>query len=61
MPNALRRIHSVYLGQKVFPTEMSDFEIREFFSLSSADKRPQGKIRQFLGLSRSSSLACEPS
>lgn len=35
----MRRIHSAYLGQKVFPTDMSEFEIREFFTLSSADKR----------------------
>ena len=39
MANDLRRIHSVYLGQKVFPRDMSEFEIREFFTLSSADKR----------------------
>ena len=38
MPNSLRRIHSAYLGQKVFPREMTDFEIREFFTLNSAYK-----------------------
>ena len=39
MPSAIRRIHSGYLGQKEFPKDMREFEIREFFTLSSADKR----------------------
>jgi TnpA family transposase len=40
MPQIVRRIHSAYLGQKVlFPDDMSDFEVHEFFALSSADKR----------------------
>jgi len=39
MPHALRRIHFTYLGRKVFPKGMSEFELREFFTLSSADKR----------------------
>lgn len=39
MSHALRRIHSTYLGRKVFPKDMSEFELREFFTLSAADKR----------------------
>jgi hypothetical protein len=39
MQSAIRRIHSEYLGQKEFPKNMREFEIREFFTLSSADKR----------------------
>lgn len=39
MPSSIRRIHSTYLGQKVFPKKMSEFEIREFFTLNVVDKR----------------------
>jgi hypothetical protein len=39
MPSSIRRIHSTYLGQKVFPKKMSEFEIREFFTLNVADNR----------------------
>ena len=39
MPSAIRRIHSKYLGDKVFPKDIAEFEIREFFTLSAADLR----------------------
>ena len=39
MPSSIRRIHSTYLGQKVFPKKMSEFEIHEFFTLNVTDKR----------------------
>ncbi len=39
MPSSVRRIQSTYLGQKVFPKELTELEIREFFTLTSADKR----------------------
>ena len=32
MPSAIRRIHSRYLGDKVFPKDIAEFEIREFCS-----------------------------
>jgi hypothetical protein len=32
MPIAIRRIHSKYLGDKAFPKDITEFEIREFFS-----------------------------
>jgi hypothetical protein len=37
MPSAIRRIHSRYFGDKAFPKEITEFEIREFFTLSAAD------------------------
>lgn len=39
MTNDLRRIHSVSPWTEGIPTDMSEFEFREFFTLSSADKR----------------------
>ena len=39
MPIAIRRIHSKYLGDKVFPKDITEFEIHEFFTLSAADLR----------------------
>jgi hypothetical protein len=39
MPTAIRRIHSKYLGEKAFPKDITEFEIREFFTLSAADLR----------------------
>ena len=39
MPAAIRRIHSKYLGEKTFPKEITEFEIREFFTLSAEDHR----------------------
>ena len=39
MQSAIRRIHSKYLGEKIFPKEITEFEIREFFTLSAADMR----------------------
>jgi hypothetical protein len=39
MPAAIRRIHSKYLGEKTFPKEITEFEIREFFTLSPEDHR----------------------
>ena len=30
MPIAIRRIHSKYLGNKVFPKDITEFEIHEF-------------------------------
>src|ERR1022692_826361 len=39
MPAAIRRIHSKYLGEKAFPKEITEFEIREFFTLSAEDLR----------------------
>jgi len=39
MPAAIRRIHSKYLGEKTFPKEITEFEIREFFTLSAEDLR----------------------
>jgi hypothetical protein len=35
MPCAIRRIHSKYLDDKVFPKDITEFEIREFFNLSA--------------------------
>jgi hypothetical protein len=35
----MRRIHSTYLGRTTIPRELTDFEMREFFTLSTADKR----------------------
>ena len=32
MLSAIRRIHSRYLGDKVFPKDIAEFEIREFCS-----------------------------
>jgi hypothetical protein len=34
-PAASCRIHSRYLGEKPFPKEITEFEIREFFTLSA--------------------------
>ena len=39
MPIAIRRIHFKYLGDKAFPKDITEFEIREFFTLSAADLR----------------------
>jgi hypothetical protein len=39
MPSAIRRIHSKYLGEKTFPKDITEFEIREFFTLSGSDLR----------------------
>jgi len=39
MPAVIRRIHSKYLGEKTFPKEITEFEIREFFTLSAEDLR----------------------
>jgi hypothetical protein len=39
MPAAIRRVHSKYLGEKTFPKEITEFEIREFFTLSAEDLR----------------------
>ena len=39
MPAVIRRIHSKYLGEKAFPKEITEFEIREFFTLSAEDLR----------------------
>jgi hypothetical protein len=39
MPAAIRRIHSKYLGERTFPKEITEFEIREFFTLSAEDLR----------------------
>ena len=39
MPIAIRRIHSKYLGDKAFPKGITEFEIREFFTLSDVDLR----------------------
>ena len=39
MPSAIRRIHSKYLGEKTFQKDITEFEIREFFTLSAADLR----------------------
>ena len=39
MPTAIRRIHSKYLGEKAFPKDITEFEIREFFILSAVDLR----------------------
>ena len=39
MPAAIRRIHSKYLGAKMFPKEITEFEIQEFFTLSAEDLR----------------------
>jgi len=39
MQAAIRRIHSKYLGEKTFPKEITEFEIREFFTLSAEDLR----------------------
>ena len=35
MSIAIRRIHSKYLGDKAFPKDITEFEIREFFTLSA--------------------------
>ena len=39
MQAAIRRIHSKYLGEKTFPKEITEFEIRQFFTLSAEDVR----------------------
>ena len=39
MPIAIGRIHSKYLGDKVSPKDVTEFEIREFFRLSAPDLR----------------------
>jgi hypothetical protein len=39
MSASVRRIHSKYLGEKTFPKEITEFEIREFFTLSAEDLR----------------------
>jgi hypothetical protein len=39
MLRAIRRIHSKYLGEKTFPKNITEFEIREFFTLSVEDLR----------------------
>jgi hypothetical protein len=39
MPIAIRRIHSKYLCDKAFPKGITEFEIREFFTLSDVDLR----------------------
>jgi hypothetical protein len=33
LPNPICHIHSKYLGEKAFPKDISEFEIREFFNL----------------------------
>lgn len=38
MPSAIRRIHSKYLGDKAFPKDISEFEIREFFDRRTRDR-----------------------
>jgi hypothetical protein len=45
MPSAIRRIHSRYLGDKAFPKDNTEFEIREFFTLSAADLRAIVSVR----------------
>ena len=35
----MRRIHSTYLGRTTVPRDLTDFETREFFRLTAADKR----------------------
>ena len=35
MEIAIRRIHSKYLGNKVFPKDITEFEIHEFFNLGA--------------------------
>jgi len=35
----MRRIHSAYLGRTSIPRDLTDFELREFFTLSAADRR----------------------
>jgi len=44
VPSAIRRIHSKYLGEKVFQKDITEFEIREFFTLSAADMRKRSTI-----------------
>ena len=39
MPIAIRRVHSPCLGDKTFPKDITEFEIREFFTLSHGDLR----------------------
>jgi hypothetical protein len=39
VPKPIRRIHSKYLGEKAFPKDISEFEIRGVFTLSAADIR----------------------
>jgi hypothetical protein len=39
MPIDTRRIHCGYLGHTAFPKDITEFEIREFFTLSAADLR----------------------
>ena len=39
MPAVIRRIHSKYPGEKTSPKEITEFEIREFFTLSAEDLR----------------------
>ena len=58
----VRRIHSGYLGEKILTRDMSEFEICEFFTISSADKRAiridsPTKTRLALALLRRASTA----
>jgi hypothetical protein len=47
----MRHIQASYLGRNSFPRQLSDFEIREFFTLRPADKRAiEGTIRSRLRL-----------
>ena len=47
----MRRIHSTYLGRTTIPRDLTDFEMREFFTLSAADRRAiRGAIRSRLRL-----------
>ena len=39
MRAAIRGIHSKYLGEKTFPKEITELEIRQFFTLSAEDLR----------------------
>ena len=39
MPIDIRRIHSRHLGHTTFPKDITEFEIREFFTLNAADLR----------------------
>ena len=47
MPAAIRRIHSKYLGERTFPKEITEFEIRKFFTLSAEDFRAIRIDRRF--------------
>ena len=35
----MRRIHSTYLGRATIPRDLTDLEMREFFTLTAADRR----------------------